>query len=569
MANTGRLHDTYTREPTPKLWEEYLTDESAFGAAFGMGYDTQGITQQVIRGHMGESEVGIAALFSKAFGFEEQKIDAETATNMGAVYGLSYDNPVRKSRLNLEINNKKKEEERKSTLARIPESWSKTGAVLSGGFAASFADPIEIASALIPVVGPARKADLAEKLSVTGGRIVTGAVEGFVGASLIEFPRYSMTQKAQLEYTMNDLMANIAFGTALGGGLHYVGGRFSDRLNRRVGGAEPATDINIPERIDRSRMETKIDALRTALSDVMEGRVLNVEPIFKLDSSYTGQYSGISRVGPQDWRAPDFSPQNQNRISTRSQSDISVAKESVFDSRSKADKYIRENSKDTLSQRTDYLVEKTDNGKYDVYKIRDTAIETGEDGSTLLFKDFVDAKKHADEQNSLLTDGALERFYTISSKKQKGRSAQEHFVIKSSKPLSDAELNNIKSTPAFFKQGIESDIDPIVSNDISKMLRDFNTEKSDPNNISAIQGVEKRLDPKNFSDEIQEIDEYSLSDAEDIGLVFSNIKKGIDDKDLLMEISEFESLIKTLDDDVKTFEKQRENIIALGKCMAG
>ena len=99
--------------------------------------------------------------------------------------------------------------------------------------AGSFLDPLNIASAFIPAVGPARAAAMAAKFGKSGSRAMKGAIDGAVGAAVLEPLIIGAAAAEQDEsYTLLDIFLNVAVGSALGGGLHVGFGKISDRINK-------------------------------------------------------------------------------------------------------------------------------------------------------------------------------------------------------------------------------------------------------------------------------------------------------------------------------------------------
>lgn len=161
------------------------------------------------------------------------------------------------------------------------------GTQIAAGLAASLVDPLNIASAFVPVVGSARYATLiagAESaLGRAGIRSAVGALEGSVGAAIVEPLPLIAASQDQTDYTLSNSLANIAFGAVLGGGLHTVGGAISDRLRRSIatgedsptapraaGAADALPDIasRAPElrNFDRAFDSDPVAALRSSLA---------------------------------------------------------------------------------------------------------------------------------------------------------------------------------------------------------------------------------------------------------------------------------------------------------------
>lgn len=114
------------------------------------------------------------------------------------------------------------------------------GAVnLATALAVSLADPINIASAFVPVVGEARYAQILGRagtslLARAGARAGLGAIEGAVGAALVEPLVYESMQRVQADYDSFDSLLNVGFGAVFGGALQAGAGSVADVLARRA-----------------------------------------------------------------------------------------------------------------------------------------------------------------------------------------------------------------------------------------------------------------------------------------------------------------------------------------------
>jgi hypothetical protein len=159
---------------------------------------------------------------------------------------------------------KVKEIERQETMRRAQAGL---GTALTAGLAATILDPINIASAFIPVIGEARYAAMVARFGATGARAARGAAEGFVGAALVEPIVYVGARQEQADYDAADSLANLAFGTVLGAGLHVAGGAVKDRF------FTGAVD-NLPP-ADREAL------LRASVAQVAEGRPVEVGDILR------------------------------------------------------------------------------------------------------------------------------------------------------------------------------------------------------------------------------------------------------------------------------------------------
>ncbi len=140
------------------------------------------------------------------------------------------DTGIRAGALDILIERKREEVQRKLILDNAPASTIPVQ--LLAGFGASVLDPINIASAFVPVVGEARYASMlanaTSRAARLGVRARVGAVEGAVGAAMVEPLVLFASAQDQADYGAVDSLLNIAFGSAMGGGLHSVGGYISD-----------------------------------------------------------------------------------------------------------------------------------------------------------------------------------------------------------------------------------------------------------------------------------------------------------------------------------------------------
>lgn len=124
---------------------------------------------------------------------------------------------------------------REDVIARR-EGGASTGAVarFAAGLPAAIIDPLNIASAFLPGVREARvAAALGTAAAGVGGRLavrgLAGATSGFVGAAALEPLNYWLAQQDKDDYTMGDVLTNLAFGTILGAGLNSGIGVVRDR----------------------------------------------------------------------------------------------------------------------------------------------------------------------------------------------------------------------------------------------------------------------------------------------------------------------------------------------------
>mgnify|MGYP003637594622 CR=1 FL=1 len=194
-----------------------------------------------------------------AYGIPEVRREPETpilppaeARRRVAESGLDIsidDTGIREGALEILLERKREERERQMVLQNAPAST--VPVQLLAGFAASAVDPINIASAFIPVVGEARYASMLASATSRAGRFgvraKVGAVQGAVGAAAIEPLILYASAQDQADYGLGDSMMNIAFGTVLGGGLHATGGLISEMRQARLAENLP---VETPDVID-------------------------------------------------------------------------------------------------------------------------------------------------------------------------------------------------------------------------------------------------------------------------------------------------------------------------------
>jgi hypothetical protein len=150
--------------------------------------------------------------------------------------GLYFEQDEYQSVVDIMVDNKIEENERQSIMSRGPQGsfnplsggFYVGAAKLAVGIGVSFLDPINIGASFIPVVGPARFAQIVARTGLKTARAVRGAVEGAVGATILEPLIYSTAQKIQADYDLVDSFMNIGFGTIIGTGLHVGAGALKD-----------------------------------------------------------------------------------------------------------------------------------------------------------------------------------------------------------------------------------------------------------------------------------------------------------------------------------------------------
>jgi len=171
-------------------------------------------------------------------GIKLPKADAEQRAKSAGVAMAIPDDGYTSEALDILIRRRQAEDLRRRISDATPWSW--VGTPIRGGamLTAGVLDPLNVASAFLPVVREARVASMIARggsaLGRVGARGAIGVAEGAVGSLAIEAPTYVMRQALGDDYTLTDSLINLAFGTAAGGGLHAVGGAIGDALNGNI-----------------------------------------------------------------------------------------------------------------------------------------------------------------------------------------------------------------------------------------------------------------------------------------------------------------------------------------------
>ena len=164
--------------------------------------------------------------------FVQESIDAGRLIDTDQLkeeYGdrLKFDGPMVRHEAQALYDQKKAEAVRQAILERSPKGFAATTVKLGAGLLNQMTDPIEVASAFIPFVGPAGRAYSIARFGRVGGRATQGAVEGMLGAAVIEPIYYGLSTSQQLDYTMREALLNVGAGLVLGGGFGTIAGVMS------------------------------------------------------------------------------------------------------------------------------------------------------------------------------------------------------------------------------------------------------------------------------------------------------------------------------------------------------
>ena len=198
--------------------------------------------------------------------------------------GLTFDEPTRRGVAELLAEDKRDERRRAAIIARSPQGVFPDVARFGAALAGAMMDPLNIASAFVPVVGQARFAGLVARLGTTGARATKGVIEGTVGAALVEPVVATLAIRQQRDYRMSDAIVNVALGGVLGGRLHVGVGAVADAVSRFSPQGREA-------------------ALRASVAQLAEGRNVHVDPVVRAEQAALRQaFEEVTErpIGPLD-----------------------------------------------------------------------------------------------------------------------------------------------------------------------------------------------------------------------------------------------------------------------------
>lgn len=193
------------------------------------------------------------------------------------------------------------------------------GAMLAGGVA----DPTTLATGLVPVVGPARYAQVLGRFNTVGGRAMAraglGFAEGAASTALFE-PAYAyMANDIGDDYGLYDSVMNIAFGGALGAVGGAAGGLIADRFAKTgLGGV--ASHIGFQDMADSLQIATKqfeldgrIDienVVRNSVKKTLKYDLANVINDINLKTLYdNGDVVGLAQKNLDEYLSTNYSRQ--------------------------------------------------------------------------------------------------------------------------------------------------------------------------------------------------------------------------------------------------------------------
>jgi hypothetical protein len=242
----------------------------ALNAMLGLGLDRAklaelGSTEDIYQTNaMGQQE-----LVSKGLDPQDpraRRLQLDEANQQGESLGLRFSEPPTQAQFDYLKEQKQAENSRDETLSRVPTLSLRGGMDFIAGFAASAIDPVNIATAFIPVIGEARYGRMVTRLGTGGARLAKGAAEGGVGTALTVPFVYAQAQTLQRNYDISSAFQDVVFGATLGAGLHWGGGAIGDAIRWRA-----------QSNMDRLVRDITRDAEKRFTGEVLDRRKVRVQ----------------------------------------------------------------------------------------------------------------------------------------------------------------------------------------------------------------------------------------------------------------------------------------------------
>lgn len=205
--------------------------------------------------------------------------------------GLTFDRAMTDEEAKHIAARKREEITRQAIIEAGPKGVLPGAAKFGAGLAAMAVDPLEIATAFIPVVGPAGRAAAVSKFGRVGGRAAVGVTEGFVGNLITEPLYYGLSRSQQLDYDMNDALMNVGLGAVFGGALGAGAGVLS------------RSGIDVPVDTQARRFDAALEreSADIALRQFATDQSVNISRF--LDGTDLRSTTSLSRVGGIEFQA--------------------------------------------------------------------------------------------------------------------------------------------------------------------------------------------------------------------------------------------------------------------------
>jgi hypothetical protein len=261
----------------PTSFEQFESTEEEIGSALGnlktSYWEAQGAN--VASAWDFNPTSSLFRVFDQVEAYQESNVylNKDELNKQYAGMGLRFEEDTREGVVQYLVSRKQIEMERASILSRGPKNAYGTFFLTS--MATNFADPINIASAFVPVVGQARFANMVARSGKNVARLKRGFVEGFVGNAAVEPIVYGVARSEQADYDQYDAFFNIAVGGVLGSTMHISFGKIGDIV------AEKTNKPNIYQKLAAVSPENQQELLKYSIGKVLRGEKIDTEELIK------------------------------------------------------------------------------------------------------------------------------------------------------------------------------------------------------------------------------------------------------------------------------------------------
>ena len=167
----------------------------------------------------------IKSIYAENYGVSSEDLDK-----------LDFDIPLDKKRTRGQVESHARASSREYRYQRVLSNadpgFGTTLASFAGTIFGDASDPISFGSMFVPVVSQARLFQMTSKYGAVLGRAYMAAVEGAVGAAMVEpFQYFNEKYIGINDYDLQDSLTNIAFSSAFSIGLRVPGGALYDRFS--------------------------------------------------------------------------------------------------------------------------------------------------------------------------------------------------------------------------------------------------------------------------------------------------------------------------------------------------
>jgi predicted kinase len=202
--------------------------------------------------------------------------------------GVKFTTPT--PRIVAEMTAKRRQEDqfRNEIVSASPQGISDHAVRFGAGMLSGVPDPLNILSGFVPGFRAATSMKILQgatrvlgpRAGSIAGKAVTGTAAGITGTLAVSPPSAIISNQLQLDYSMNDVLFDFAFGGALGA----AGGAVAGALDRTP-----------PAFVTSASREAKEGFFRGAVSQFLNGDPVNVQPIHDVDSA-------LARMEPEGER---------------------------------------------------------------------------------------------------------------------------------------------------------------------------------------------------------------------------------------------------------------------------